>query len=128
MRVRSRGSDLAHEVVDGLEGHNEIDLLADFAARFPYLAITRLLGVPRDREEEFHAWALALLLSHEDPQRAREAAKAFTEYLAPVVETRRQEPRDDVISELLAAEVEGRQLTDPEIYSHVRLLFPTGAA
>ncbi len=119
-------SDLAHEVVDGLEGHNEIDLLADFAARFPYLAITRLLGVPRDREEEFHAWALALLLSHEDPQRAREAAKAFTEYLAPVVETRRQEPRDDVISELLAAEVEGRQLTDPEIYSHVRLLFPTG--
>ena len=117
---------LAHEVMDGLEGRDEIDLMADFAARFPYLVITRLLGLPRDREEEFHAWALALLRFREEPERAVQAEKEFTAYLTPVIEARRSEPRNDVISELIGAEVDGRRLTDAEIGSHVRLLFPTG--
>lgn len=43
-----------------------------------------------------------------------------------MVEERRREPREDVISGLAHAETEGRRLTDEEIYSHVRLLFPTG--
>lgn len=55
-----------------------------------------------------------------------QAEKEFTTYLAPVVEARRSEPRNDVISELIATEVEGRRLTDAEIHAHVRLLFPTG--
>ncbi len=117
---------LAHEVVDGLAGRSELDLAADFCSRFPYLVITRLLGLPRDREEEFHAWALALLRFREEPERAMQAEKEFTRYLAPVVEARRSEPRNDVISELIAAEVDGRRLADAEIHAHVRLLFPTG--
>jgi cytochrome P450 len=120
---------LAHELIDeidALDRRREIDLMADFAARFPYLVITRLLGLPRDREAEFHAWALALLRFREDPRAALEASQALTGFLAPIVAARRSEPRDDVISELVAARVEGRSLTDEEIFSHVRLLFPTG--
>ncbi|MBW2496842.1 MAG: cytochrome P450 [Deltaproteobacteria bacterium] len=117
---------LAHEVLDGLAGRSELDLMAEFAARFPYLVITRLLGLPREREEEFHAWALALLRFREEPEKARHAEKEFTAYLTPTIEARRAEPRNDVISELIAAEVEGRRLTDAEIGAHVRLLFPTG--
>lgn len=117
---------LAHELVDALEGRREVDLMADFAARFPYLVITRLLGLSRDREDEFHAWALALFRFREDPERARQAEKELTAYLAPVVEARRARPRDDVISELVQVEVDGRRLTDAEIHAHVRLLFPTG--
>ena len=117
---------LAHEVIDGFAGRSELDLMADFAARFPYLVITRLLGLPRDREEEFHAWALALLRFREEPQQALQARKEFTAYLEPAIEARRSEPRNDVISELIQAEVDGRRLTDAEIRSHVSLLFPTG--
>lgn len=117
---------LAHELVDDLEGRSRVDLMADFAARFPYLVITRLLGLPRDRESEFHEWALALLRFGDDPPRARKAGQELTAYLAPVVEARRAEPRDDVISGLAEAEVDGRRLTDAEIHAHVRLLFPTG--
>ena len=62
---------LAHEVADALTGRDEVDLVADFAARFPYLVITRLLGLPRDREDEFHRWALALFGQGEDPEQAR---------------------------------------------------------
>ncbi|MBW2267140.1 MAG: cytochrome P450 [Deltaproteobacteria bacterium] len=117
---------LAHEVVDGLAGRSEVDLMADFAARFPYLVITRLLGLPREREEEFHAWALALLRYREEPQLALQASKEFTAYLTPIIEARRSEPRNDVISELILAEADGRRLTDAEIRAHVALLFPTG--
>jgi cytochrome P450 len=117
---------LAHELVDRIAGRSEADLVADFAARFPYLVITRLLGLPRECEDDFHAWALALLRFRDDPGRAARASRALTEYLAPIVEARRREPRDDVISELAHATVDGRGLSDEEIHAHVRLLFPTG--
>ena len=117
---------LANELIDELEGQAEFDLVSEFTARFPYLVITRLLGLPREREEEFHAWALALLSFRENPGRALEAREALSELLEPVVTERRMHPRDDVISELAHAQLEGRRLTDDEIFSHIRLLFPTG--
>ncbi len=117
---------LARELVARLGDRNEFDLMADFAAQFPYLVITRLLGLPREREEAFHEWALALLQFREDPDAAKQAGEELTAVLAPVVAARRIRPENDVISELVAARVEGRGLTDEEVYSHVRLLFPTG--
>ncbi len=117
---------LAHELIDGFGERREVDLVSEFTARFPYLVISRLLGLPREREEEFHRWALALLRFRDDPVAAAAAAEELTTFLAPVVEARRAEPKNDVITGLVQASVEGRQLTDEEVYSHVRLLFPTG--
>jgi cytochrome P450 len=117
---------LAHELVDGLAGREAFDLVGDFTARFPYLVISRLLGIPRDREAEFHGWALALFGNRQDPERARQARESLTEFLEPVIADRRRTPREDVISGLIQAEVDGRALTDEEVLSHVRLLFPTG--
>jgi len=118
--------ELAHELVDTLEGRDEFDLVEEFTSRFPYLVITRLLGLPREREEEFHAWALALLTFRDEPERAMKARRELSAFLAPVVEERRRAPREDVISELIQSEVDGRGLSDDEVFSHIRLLFPTG--
>jgi cytochrome P450 len=118
--------ELALELVEKIDASREFDLMPSFVSRFPYLVITRLLGLPRDREDEFHEWALQMLQIGQDPEAATRAGEELTSFLAPVVEARRHAPRNDVISELLAANVEGRALTDEEIYSHVRLLFPTG--
>jgi len=117
---------LAHELVDAIDDTGEVDLVTTYSERLPYLVITRLLGMPRDREDEFHQWAIGLLRFAQDPANARRCVEEVTRYLAPVVEARRREPREDVISELVRAEVDGRHLTDDEIYAHVRLLFPTG--
>jgi cytochrome P450 len=119
-------AELAGELIDDFAGRGGTDLVAEFTARFPYLVITRLLGMPRDREQEFHRWALALLRFRDDPAEAKRASRELAEFLAPILAARRAEPRNDVISELLAARVEGRSLSDDEILSHVRLLFPTG--
>jgi len=117
---------LARELVDRLTGQEEFDLVEAFTTRFPYLVISRLLGLPRDREDEFQDWAFALLRFRDDPGAAAEAREQLTAFLAPVVDDRRKNPRDDVISELVQARVDDRVLSDEEVYSHIRLLFPTG--
>ena len=104
--------DLAHELIDELDTRDEFDLVKEFTSRFPYLVITRLLGLPREREREFHAWALALLTFRDEPERAMKARRELSAFLAPVVEERRRAPREDVISELVQSEVDGRRLTD----------------
>ncbi len=124
--AKSGIADLAHELIDRLGDTERFDLVESLTARLPYLVITRLLGLPRDREDEFHDWALGLLRFRDEPARAVEAREAFSAFLEPIVHERRRSPRNDVISELVAAEIDGRRLTDEEIASHVRLLFPTG--
>ncbi len=119
-------AELAFELIDGFGDRDEVELVSEFTGRFPYLVITRLLGLPREREEEFHRWALALLRFRDAPEEAARAAGELTRFLAPVVEDRRREPRDDVISGLCEALVERQRLDDEAIYSHIRLLFPTG--
>ncbi len=118
---------LANELVDELAGRDEFDLVADFTDRFPYLVIARLLGISREREGDFHGWAKALLSYQADPEGAQQARRAMAELLEGVIEERRRAPQDDVISELAFSKVDGRHLTDEEIISHVRLLFPTGS-
>lgn len=121
-------AELAHELIDRLAGRREVDLVSEFTHRFPFLAISRLLGVPRDREAQFHQWAWEMLgPPGVDPVVSRKAAAEFTHYLAPTIEARRREPRDDVISGLVQARADGRQLTDDEVLAHIRLVFSAGA-
>jgi cytochrome P450 len=112
---------LAHELIDGFEREGRGDLFERFTARFPFLVISRVLGVPLDREAEFVTWAHGILRFDAG------AAEALTAYLKPVLDARRREPREDVISGLLGAEADGRRFDDEEVLSHVRLLFSAGA-
>jgi cytochrome P450 len=112
---------LANALVDGFAGESQVDLVERFTRRFPFLVITRMLGIPREREDDFVGWALGILSFD------RSAAKEFSDYALPVVAARRAEPQQDVISELAHSELEGRRLSDEEILSHVRLLFSAGA-
>ncbi|MFP6626427.1 MAG: cytochrome P450 [Deltaproteobacteria bacterium] len=122
--------ELAHEMLDGIAENGpggSADLAADFTRRFPFLVICRLLGVPRQAEADFHRWSLAMLGFTSAPDAALAASAEFTRYLEPVVCERRNEPRDDIISDLVTAEADGHRLSDEHVYSHIRLLFSVGA-
>lgn len=118
---------LANDLVDAFASASAGDLVRDFTARFPFLVITRMLGIPRDAEDDFCRWALGILSFPSDPKGARKAAREFSAQLEPVIQARRREPREDVISELALAEEEGQRMSDEDIASHVRLLFSAGA-
>lgn len=118
---------LANELIDDFPSDGEVDFAKQFTHLFPFIIVSRLLGVPRDAEREFHGWTQALLRFAENHARAVAANAELTAYLQPIVTARRQEPRNDIISDLIRAEVDGQCFTDEEVLSHVRLIFSAGA-
>ena len=87
----------------------------------------RMLGLPLHDEERVLRWALDLINYPWQPEEALRASREFTAYLEEIVKQRRAAPSDDILSELCTVEVEGERLSDEEIFSLVRLLFPAGA-
>jgi len=117
----------AEKRVDALANRTEVDLVQEFARPFPFSVITHLLGLPIEDEPLFLEWALKLIDYPWDPTGAIKARDQFTAYLQPLLDRRRESPKDDVLSILATAEVEGSRLDDEEIFSLCRLLFPAGS-
>jgi cytochrome P450 len=118
---------LAHELVDRFVANGEADLVAELTTVLPFYAITRKLGVPRASDEQMRSWADHMLRYPSDPDGAVGAARAFSEVLDPLLVARRAAPQADLLSELLAAEVDGHALDPDEVCSTIRLLFSVGA-
>lgn len=125
--ARERFEGIAHELIDRFADQREVDLAEVFTRLYPFIVISRLMGIPREAESAFHGWAQGMLRFMQDPERAHECSKAFGDYLAPVLEERRREPGDDVLSALIHSSEEGVSLSDDEIGSTARLLFSAGA-
>jgi cytochrome P450 len=73
------------------------------------------------------AWGDGLIDFPWDPDGAIKAREEFTAYMKPIIDERRSKPGEDLISSLATVEVDGERLSDEEIYSFLRLLFPAGA-
>jgi cytochrome P450 len=118
---------VANELIDRFIDRGEADLVADLTSRYPFIVITRLLGLPRHSETEIRRWALGMLDVQNSRDDALECARQFTEFVTPILRERRHEPGDDLISTLATAEIEGQRLSDEEIFAFLKLLFPAGA-
>ena len=117
----------AHRLLDECADLERIELVNGYSRQYPFGVITRLLGIPLDDDEKFLSWALKLIDYPWDPEGALAAKEAFTQALTPIVHQRRQQPEDDIISLLTQEEIEGQLLSDEEIFSFCRLLFPAGS-
>ena len=95
-------------------------------SRIPTQIIAGLLGLPRDDYPQFQRWSISLLSFTVNRERGIAASNALKEYFAPILAARREEPRDDLISTLAQAEIDGERLSDEEIFSFLRLLLPAG--
>ena len=119
--------EIAHRLIDGFAQEGRAELVARFTRTFPLRVIAHIIGLPIEDYEQFQSWALAIISMGSDPAAAFAAAQTLVEYLRPIVALRRREPRDDLMSKLAHAEVDGHQLSDEEVYSFLRLLVPAGA-
>jgi cytochrome P450 len=129
-RMAAYGTDflepMCRSLVERFAGRDELDLREVFTHLFPMVVITQLLGLPWDDYEALERWSNALFTYPSDPQGALAARAEFTEFLEAIMETRRVEPADDLISTLVTGEFQGRTLEHEEILSFLRLLFPAG--
>ena len=120
-------AELTDAVIDRFATRGEGDLVADFTAVFPFLVLADRLGLPFDAADRFMDWAFDILSYPIDRERGMASAAELTAYLEPVLQSRRSDPADDLLSSMCTAERDGRRLTDEEVRSHVRALFAAGA-
>ncbi len=117
---------VVNELVDGFIERGRSDLVRDVTFNFPVQVIARILGLPRADYPRFQRWALELTSVATNWERGVAASAALRDYFADVMEERRAHPGDDLISDLVRADVDGEHLSDEEIYSFLRLLLPAG--
>jgi cytochrome P450 len=117
---------VVNELIDGFAGRGTADLVQELTFNFPVQVIARILGLPRSDFPMFQRWTIGITSVASNWERAIEASEALRDYFACVLDERRRQPADDLISQLLVAEVDGRTLDDEEIYSFLRLLLPAG--
>ena len=127
---------LTHQLIDAFP-QGPFDLLAQFGQKLPVIIIARLLGVPETMANDLLKWSNAMvgmyMAGPADPvaRRAREdraiaATEAFVAFMRQYVEARRQDPRDDLITNLIAAEEAGEKLTTDELITTCILLLNAG--
>jgi cytochrome P450 len=117
---------VVNELIDGFIADGHTDLVRTVTFNFPVQVIARILGLPRSDYPRFQRWALEITSVAANWDRGMAASAALRDYFAEVMEDRRAHPGDDLISDLVRAEVDGEHLTDEEIYSFLRLLLPAG--
>ncbi|MFJ7969143.1 cytochrome P450 [Streptomyces sp. NPDC096324] len=131
-RLKPYVEGLAGELVDRLVAAGGGDLLADVAEPLPVSVIAEMLGVPESERAPLRPWSADICGMYElnpPEETARKAVRAsveFTEYLRGLIEARRKEPGDDLISGLIAAHDEGDRLTEQEMISTCVLLLNAG--
>ena len=130
--LREPARQLAQELLEPLAEKGEMELLYDYAQPYSIAVICRMLGVPLDRHRDLLDWSHRMVKMYEFdvPLEAAEAANSaageFQEYVRDLIEERRAHPRDDMVTALVEARVDGGRLSDDEIVSTVVVLLNAG--
>ncbi|OIJ26306.1 cytochrome P450 [Nocardioides luteus] len=120
---------IATELVQGFVQAGACDLVAELAGPLPAMVIADLLGVPREDRAQFRQWSS--LLVQADPVRDQAsaglaAAASLYDYFKGFIAQRHKEPRNDLISALVEAKVDGQRLTEEELLGFCLLLLVAG--
>lgn len=111
--------------IDKFKNNGHAELMSEFCFRFPINVVLNMIGLPMDKVETFLQWEHGLLHTP-DLAVVADSVRQVKAYLMSVVEERRQQPQDDLISFALAAEVEGRKFTEDELWGFLFNLFIGG--
>jgi cytochrome P450 len=118
---------LITELLDGIAPKGKAELVSDVTSQYPVQVICGIVGVPLEDIAQFQRWSEDITVGSIQPEVGLAASRAMRDYLRPIVESRRENPTGDLISDLVHAEVDGHRLTDERIYGFLQLLLPAGA-
>jgi cytochrome P450 len=115
------------ELIDTFAGDGHADLIPQLTFPFPVRIMARILGLPESDWPRFLRLSTELIAVMRNWDRAVAAGRELRGYFAELIADRRRHPREDLVSQLIEAEVGGRRLSDDEIYPFLLLLLPAGA-
>jgi cytochrome P450 family 106 len=123
---------IAKELVEDIPENSTVNIVEALAAPLPSLVIADLFGVPIQDRDQFKEW-VDILFQPYDKERLddialqkQQAAKEYFQYLYPIVVQKRSNLSDDIICDLIQAEVDGEKFTDEEIVQMTMMLLGAG--
>lgn len=123
----------SRELIDAFRHTGSVDLVDAYATRFPVNVIADMLGLDKADHDRFHRWYTAVIDFLGNLSGDAEVAAAgertrieFAEYMFPIIAERRENPGDDLLSKLCAAEVDGVRMSDEDIKAFCSLLLAAG--
>ncbi len=141
-RLSDRIANITQELLDQLRPAGHMDIVTDIAYPLPTIVVAEMLGVPTSDRPLFKQWADGLLSrqlsdaeffkpeqeqrNNPEIQRLQRVFEEMSDYFEAILEDRRRQPRDDMMSELLAAEVDGEHLSMEDTISFCILLLLAG--
>jgi cytochrome P450 len=130
--LREPAREFANDLLEPLAEAGEMELLYEYAQPYSIGVICRMLGVPLDRHRDLLDWSHRMVKMYEldvpleAARAANEAAAEFRDYVHGLIRERRAQPRDDMVTGLVEARVNGERLSDDEIVSTVIVLLNAG--
>lgn len=125
---------LTDNLIDAVVERGQMDLVADFAAPLPVMVITELLGAPQSNYALFKHWsttvgmyfAIGVIGNETTIPLLNQVTEQMAAHIGELVAARRQEPRDDLITNLIAAEEQGSHLDETELIANCILMLHAG--
>ena len=123
--MRPRIEALVNELISRVGDAGRMDVIGDFAYPLPAIVLGEMLGIPPEDRDQYKKWSddigVGLVgtgrAALDNVEKARQSLFELSDYLRPLVALRRQHPRNDLISSLIAIEVKGDRLSESELFS-----------
>ncbi len=124
---RAFTENLANELIDKHIASGEMDAAVDYAQQIPPRVIAYIIGIDPARADEFTDWTRGIIeLGQTDPDARMKYRRIIRDFFQEMIEERRENPRDDAISKLMASEVNGEKLSDYSVIGVCFLLLVAG--
>jgi cytochrome P450 len=126
-RHEPHAREICNKLIDRFAGKQGCDVAVDYAQDIPARIIAHMLGLPDDEGDRFRTWIHEILeVGITEPAVLMRAIGETTKYFAAEVEKRRAAPRDDLISYLAGAKIDGQPLGEDHLLGTLRLLLIAG--
>ncbi|MCU5473975.1 cytochrome P450 [Bacillus paranthracis] len=128
-QLEGRIQHIADDLLNEVERKGSLNLVDDYSFPLPIIVISEMLGIPKEDQAKFRIWSHAVIAYPETPEEIKETEKQLSEfitYLQYLVDMKRKEPKEDLVSALILAESEGHKLSARELYSMIMLLIVAG--
>jgi cytochrome P450 len=130
---------ITHELLDAIPAGDRLELVEHLAYPLPVIVIAELLGVPADDRKLFKGWVdkmfesanqVSLVKKDEKQDEAIKSSlagqKALADYLGVHVDERRKQPREDLLTKLVEAELDGERLSRTDVVNFANILLLAG--
>ncbi|MBP2473645.1 cytochrome P450 [Crossiella equi] len=125
-QLRPRIEQITEELLDGLAGAEVVDLMEALAFPLPVTVICELLGVPQGDQEDFRRWSTSLVSNGGNPEVMAADSQALAQYLMGLIENKRAQPTDDLLTDLIEVSEDSDRLTGHELVAMAFLLLLAG--